>query len=124
LERRLYFVAGDTLSNCLMGMAAAWLAVHIVDPAWPMPAAMLAGMAAGMGLSMVLMPLFVGLFGAMEVMLPVMLSAMLAGMAFGMAGAMHVPGTPLVLAGGGLTGILTLFLTYAADAVIRARNRS
>ena len=78
---------------------------------------------AGMGLSMVLMPLFVGLFGAMEVMLPVMLSAMLAGMAFGMAGAMYEPGTTLVLAGGGLTGILTLLLTYAADAGIRARNR-
>jgi ABC-type enterobactin transport system permease subunit len=123
LEQRSYFVAGDTLSNGLTGMAAAWLAVHTVDPSWPMPVAMLAGMVAGMGLSMVLMPLFVGLFGAMEVMLPVMLSAMLAGMAFGMAGAIYEPGTMLVLAGGGLTGILTLFLTYAADTGIRARNR-
>lgn len=122
MERRCYFLAGDALSNGIMGMATAWLATGIVDPTWHMPAAMLVGMAAGMGLSLILMPLFVGLFGAMEVMLPVMLTAMLAGMAFGMAGAMHVLTTLEVLLGGGFLGVLVLLLTYACDARIRGKS--
>ena len=116
MERRFYFLAGDALSNGIMGVASAWLAIAIIDPAWHMLAAMLAGMAAGMGLSLVLMPLFVALFGAMEVMLPVMLTAMLTGMVFGMAASMYVLTTPEVGLGGGLCGILVLLLTYAADA--------
>ncbi len=116
LERRFYFLAGDALSNGTMGMASAWLTTGIVDPAWHMLAAMFTGMAAGMGLSLLLMPLFVGLFGAMEVMLPVMLTAMLAGMGFGMAGTMHVLTDLEVLLGGGMSGILVLLLTYAANA--------
>lgn len=122
LERRFYFLAGDALSNGIMGMGSAWLAIAIVDPTWHMLAAMLAGMAAGMGLSLILMPLFVGLFGAMEVMLPVMLTAMLAGMAFGMMGAMYVLTALEVLLGGGLTGILVLMLTYAVDAGMHRRK--
>jgi len=116
LERRFYFLAGDTLSNGITGMASAWLATAMVDPTWHMLTAMFAGMAAGMSLSLILMPLFVGLFGAMEVMLPVMLTAMLAGMAFGMAGAMYVLTALEVLLGGGLIGILVLLLTCAANA--------
>jgi hypothetical protein len=116
LERRGYFLAGDAVSNGVTGMASAWLASVIVDPAWSMPGAMLAGMIAGMGLSLILMPLFVGLFGAMEVMLPVMLTAMLSGMTFGMAGASYVPTLTGLLFGGGFIGILVLALTYAADA--------
>ncbi|MGD2055483.1 MAG: hypothetical protein PVJ15_01655 [Gammaproteobacteria bacterium] len=122
MERRIYFLAGDTVSNVLTGMAAAWLASVLVDPAWSMSAAMLAGMFAGMGLALLLMPLCVGLFGAMEVMLPVMLTAMLAGMVFGMASAMRTAGTPLVLLGGGLLGLVVLLLTYAVDAGLRGRR--
>lgn len=123
MEQRIFFIAGDVLSNSVMGIAAALLAINTVDPSWYMPLAMLAGMVTGMGLSLVLMPVFVGLFGAMEVMLPVMLTAMLAGMVFGMAGSMYELTTLEVVAGGGLTGILTLLLTYAADARIRSRNQ-
>jgi len=122
LERRFYFLAGDALSNAIMGMASAWLATSIVDHTWHMLTAMLAGMAAGMGLSLILMPLFVGLFGAMEVMLPVMLTAMLAGMAFGMADSMYVLTTLEVLLGGGLSGILVLLLTYAADVIMHGKR--
>jgi hypothetical protein len=122
LERRFYFLAGDALSNGIMGMASAWLATLIVDPSWHMLTAMLAGMASGMGLSLILMPLFVSLFGAMEVMLPVMLTAMLAGMAFGMAGATYVLNALEILLGGGLIGILVLLLTYAADAAMNSRR--
>jgi len=124
LEHRLYFIAGDALSNGITGMAAALLAANVVDHSWHMLPAMLTGMAAGMGMSMLLMPVFVGLFGAMEVMLPVMLTAMLAGMAFAMAGAMLELSILDVLLGGALTGILVLvlILTYAADAMLRRRN--
>lgn len=122
MERRCYFLAGDLLSNGIVGMATAWLATRIVDPTWNMVAGMLAGMGAGMGLSLVLLPVFVGLFGAMEVMLPVMLTAMLAGMAFGMASAMQTLTTLEVLLGGGLSGMLVLGLTYAADARIRSNT--
>ena len=122
MERRLYFLAGDALSNSITGMASAWLATVIVDPTWHMLNAMLAGMAAAMCLSLILMPLFVGLFGAMEVMLPVMLTAMLAGMAFGMAGAMYVLNEMVVLLGGAFSGILVLLLTYAANAGMRGRR--
>ena len=122
MERRVYFLAGDVLSNVIVGMASAWLATVIVDPSWHMYAAMLAGMAAGMGLALVLLPLFVGLFGAMEVMLPVMLTAMLAGMAFGMEGVMHWLSAPGDLLGGGVIGLLVLLLTYGVDAGMRGRN--
>ncbi len=123
LEHRLYFLAGDAVSNGITGMAAALLAAVIVDPSWHMLPAMLIGMAAGMSLSMLLMPLFVGLFGAMEVMLPVMLSAMLAGMVFAMAVTMMDLSTFNVLLGGAITGTLVLVLTYAADALLRGKNQ-
>lgn len=119
MERRIYFLAGDFLSNTVMGTSAAWLAGVIVDPSWTMPGGMLVGMLAGMGLGLLLMPVLVGLFGAMEVMLPVMLTAMVSGMVFGMAGAMQVPTLQLLLAGGAAIGILVLLLTYAVDAALQ-----
>jgi hypothetical protein len=122
MERRIYFLAGDLLSNAVMGAAAAWLAAAIVDPSWSMPAGMFAGMLGGMGLGLLLMPVFVGLFGAMEVMLPVMLTAMLSGMLSGMASAMQVPAIPLLLLAGGSIGILVLLLTYAIDAVLHSKS--
>jgi len=122
LERRIYFIAGDVLSNAVMGMAAAWLVTLLVDTSWPMPAGMAVGMASGMGLGLLLMPVFVGLFGAMEVMLPVMLTAMFSGMVFGMAGAMQTAAPQMLLLGGGSIGILVLLLTYAVDAALRGRG--
>ncbi len=122
LERRLYFLAGDALSNVSAGMCSAWLATFIADPSWGMLSAMLAGMSAGMLLSLFLMPLFVSLFGAMEVMLPVMLSAMLAGMVFGMLDAMHALDTFEALTGGALIGMLVLVSTYAIDAALKLRR--
>jgi len=122
LERRIYFLAGDALSNTVTGMAAAWLAAVIVDPSWLMPAGMAVGMFAGMGVGLLLMPVFVGLFGAMEVMLPVMLTAMLSGMVSGMAVTMQTPALKTLLLGGGSIGILTLLLTYAVDAALRGRG--
>ena len=122
MERRIYFLAGDTLSNAVTGAAAARLATAIIDPSWSMPAGMFAGMLAGMGLGLLLLPVFVGLFGAMEVMLPVMLTAMLSGMVFGMAGAMQAPAVMTLLLGGGTIGILVLLLTYAVDAVLHGRR--
>jgi ABC-type multidrug transport system permease subunit len=122
LERRIYFLAGDVLSNTVTGMAAAWLASVMVAPSWSIPAGMFAGMLAGMGPGLLLMPVFVGLFGAMEVMLPVMLTAMLAGMVYGMASAMQVPPAPAVLLGGGSIGLLVLLLTYAVDTSLHGRR--
>jgi uncharacterized protein YacL len=122
LERRSYFIAGDVLSNGLMGIVAAWLATSIVDSTWHMFVAMFVGMVVGMMLSLILMPVFVGLFGAMEVMLPVMLTAMLSGMVFGMASATQELTALEILLGGGLSGIVVLFLTYVADAGIRDKS--
>jgi hypothetical protein len=122
MERRIYFLAGDVLSNAVTGAATAWLAAVLVDPSWSMLTGMVAGMLAGMALGMLLMPVFVALFGAMEVMLPVMLSAMLSGMAFGMAGVMQWQAPPTVLPGGAMVGILVLLLTYAVDAGLKVRR--
>ena len=122
LERSAYFLAGDLLSNVIMGVATAWLVTGIVDTEWHMLTGMLAGMLAGMGLSLPLMPLFVALFGAMEVMLPVMLTAMLAGMLLGMAGAMRGLEAWGAMIAGGLIGGLTLLATYALDASLRRRG--
>jgi len=122
LERRFYFLAGDTLSSGITGMATAWLASSIVDPAWHMVIAMFAGMGIGMGLSLILMPVLVSLFGAMEVMLPVMLTAMVAGMAFGMAGAKQELTAFEVLLGGASIGIFVLLLTYAADTRLHSKG--
>lgn len=122
LEHRLYFIAGDILSNSISGTAAALLAAGIVDSSWQMLPAMLIGMTAGMGLSMLLMPVFVGLFGAMEVMLPVMLSAMLAGMVFAMVVTMQQLPLAEILLGGACTGVLVLMLTYSANALLRGKR--
>jgi hypothetical protein len=119
----MYFIAGDVLSNVVMGMVAAWLSVAVVEPSWSMSAGMLAGMLAGMASGLVVTPLFVALFGAMEVMLPVMLTAMLSGMVFGMAGAMQAPALAALLPGGGTIGLLVLLLTYAVDARLHGRVR-
>jgi hypothetical protein len=121
MEHRFYFLAGDVLSNAVMGAAAAWLAAALVNLSWSMPAGMFAGMLAGMGLGLLLIPVFVGLFGAMEVMLPVMLTAMLSGMVFGMVCAMQTPALPVLLIGGGAIGILVLLLTYAVNAVLHGK---
>jgi len=121
MEHRIYFLAGDVLSNAVTGAAAAWLAAAIVDPSWSMPAGMFAGMLAGTGPGLLLMPVFVGLFGAMEVMLPVMLTAMLSGMVFGMVAAMQAPAVPMLLFGGGAVGILVLLLTCAVDAALHGK---
>jgi len=121
MERRIYFLAGDILSNTVMGAAAGWLAAVLVEPSWSMPVGMFAGMLAGTGLGMTLMPAFVALFGAMEVMLPVMLTAMLSGMVFGMAGVMQAPALQVVLAGGAMIGVLVLLLTRAVDARLKGR---
>lgn len=122
LERRFYFIAGDTLSNGITGMATAQLATSMVDHTWHMASAMLTGMGVGMGFSMILMPVFVGLFGAMEVMLPVMLTAMMAGMVFAMANTMLELSIFEVLLGGALIGIFVLSLTYVADALLRRKS--
>lgn len=122
MERRIYFLAGDVLSNGIMGMAAAWLAATIVNPDWHMVISMLVGMGVGMGLSLILMPVFVGLFGAMEVMLPVMLTAMLAGMAFGMVVAMQELSAFEVLLGGALIGIFVLLFSYIANIRIQGKS--
>jgi len=121
MERRCYFLAGDVLSNTVMGAAAAWLAAALVDLSWSMSVGMFAGMLAGMGTGLLLIPVFVGLFGAMEVMLPVMLTAMLSGMVFGMVCAMQTPALPVLLIGGGTIGILVLLLTYAVNAVLHGK---
>ncbi|MBF0285947.1 MAG: hypothetical protein HQL51_15970 [Magnetococcales bacterium] len=85
MEKRLYFVMGDLLSNGVMGAtgaaAAAWAAGRW---GWGGGVGMVAGMVFGMVASMVWAPLWVVLFGALEIMLPGMLAGMLGGMIGGM----------------------------------------
>ena len=123
MERRLYFVIGDVVSNTGVGAAVALAVTLFVDESWPMPLAMVAGMVAS---DVVALPAAVGLsilFGAMEVMLPVMLSGILAGMVAGMRAASGPvpPGSAAAL--GAAIGLLALVAAYGLNGYVQAQHR-
>lgn len=116
MERRLYFIAGDLLTNALAGAAAALAARGTISDVWnpvvAMPAGMLLGMFASLPVILVLMPFF----GAFEVMLPAMLTGMIAGMVVGMLEAMDPLTIPKAALSGGGIGALVVVLVYVLTA--------
>jgi len=89
VEKRLYFIFGDVLSDAAIGGLAGLGAAGLVSAGWHMLIGMGIGMIVGTGVSFLALLIFCPFFGAMEVMLPTMLSGMLSGMVLGMAAAMQ-----------------------------------
>ena len=119
MEKRLYFLFGDLLSNAgvgaLVGAALAWL----VGDAWRPELAMVLGMLVGaVGALAAAVTLSVP-FGAMELMLPVMLTGMTAGMLVGMLAAVGAVSSRSAAGIGASTGLVALAATYALNAYVR-----
>ena len=89
LRDQLYFLAGDLMTNIVLGTAAGLVVLHTIPAHWPMLISMPVGMLLGMFAGMILLPIFVIFFGAMEVMIPAMLTSMFAGMLVSMLAPMH-----------------------------------
>jgi hypothetical protein len=120
MERRLYFLIGDLLSNVGVGALVGLAVALFVNGAWPVVLAMIIGMLVGDLIALPVAFALSALFGAMELMLPVMLTGMIAGMLVGMWAAM-MPlsgGSTAVL--GGVVGLMVLVVTYALNAYVRA----
>ena len=123
MERRPYFLLGDTSATVFAGAAIAIVADLSVPASWGMLPGMLVGMAIGMVLSVPIALLFVPFFGAMEVMMPVMVTGMLAGMAGGMQSVTAEPfGMRIALIGAAI-GFGSLLFTYALNAAIGGEDR-
>ena len=123
MERRLYFLLGDLISNTGVGALVGVVIAFVVGEAWPASFAMVAGMMLG---DLVALPAAVGLsalFGAMEVMLPVMVSGMLSGLVVGMRAANSPLSTSTAVTWGAALGLLTLLATYGLNAYIQATHR-
>ena len=80
MERRLYFLFGDIVSNTGVGALVGLVVVLCVRKGWPALLAMVSGMLLGDVVALPAIVVLSILFGAMEVMLPVMLTAMVTGM--------------------------------------------
>ena len=122
MERRLYFLIGDIVSNAGAGALVATGVAAFIDPTWLPVVAMVVGMLAG-GIGSIPVAMVGSFaFGAFEVMVPVMTTGMLSGMVVGMAAAMGQldRGAAAVLGAG--TGLVVLALLYAFDARIRRKG--
>jgi hypothetical protein len=118
MERRLFFVFGDLLTNVTCGSLAALCCAWLLS-ALPMIPAMLLGMLVGMLLSMVLLfGILMRHFGAMEPMVQGMTSGMLAGMFATMFISPDVPLTVSALELGAATGCMVFVVTWLLNAVI------
>lgn len=112
-----YFLYGDIVANCLVGVVAALCCNWLIDSSWSMLPAMIIAMALGMLVAMVLSLAFLmRFFGAMEVMLPTMLSGMWAGMIVGMRAAMVPLATIDAIIYGALTGLAIIALCWALNS--------
>ena len=123
MERRLYFLLGDLVSNAGVGALVGLAVAALVGDTWPPVLGMVAGMLAG---GVVALPAAVVLsvpFGAMELMLPVMVTGMTSGMLLGMLAAMGAMGAmPRGTAAelGAIMGLVVLLITYGLNAYTRA----
>lgn len=121
MERRIYFICGDLVTNAVLA-AIATFAAYLLPSTWPMLVEMIVGMVTGMLVAMVVMPLFMFFFGAMEVMLPVMLGSMLSSMLPGMLPHMRGELGLLLLWGAGI-GVATWAFTYLLDFFAHGEKR-
>ena len=123
MERRLYFLFGDLVSNAGVGALVGLAVASLVGDTWPPVLGMVAGMLAG---GVVALPAAVVLsvpFGAMELMLPVMLTGMTSGMLLGMLVAVGPMSRGTAAALGAGVGLAALVVTYGLNAYTRARHR-
>ena len=121
MERRLYFLFGDLVSNAGVGALAGLIVAALVGETWFPVLGMAVGMLAG---GMIALPAAVVLsvpFGAMELMLPVMLTGMTSGMLSGMLAAMGAASGGSAAALGAVVGLVVLAATYALNAYVRVR---
>lgn len=119
MEKRLYFIFGDVLSNAAIGGLAGLGAAGLVSAGWNMLIGMGIGMIVGMGVSFLALLIFCPFFGAMEVMLPTMLAGMLAGMVLGMAAAMQTLSLSQAAGIGALIGIGAMLLVFMFNAKLQ-----
>ena len=116
MATRIYFIAGDLISNTVVGGIVGVACATIFGASWPMVPAMLLGMALGMVIGVPVQLLCSLLFGAFEVMLPMMLTSMAAGMVVSMTASIsHVSPRDGALFGVAV-GAAVLGFTYAANA--------
>ena len=122
MERRLYFLFGDVVSNTGVGALVGFVVVMSVREGWPPLLAMVSGMLLGDVVALPAMVLLSILFGAMEVMLPVMLTGMVTGMLVAMLMAMRGLSAGAAVAIGMLVGLLTLGATYIVNARVQRQG--
>ena len=115
MEKRLYFVAGDILSNIVVGIVSVGVTTLLIGGSMGMWPGMLAGMVIGMVLAMGLsMGVLAPRLGIMEIMMPCMMTGMFGGMWGGM-----VPlGIVDTLQWGAATGVTVLTIMYLLNAAI------
>ena len=121
MEKRLYFVIGDLLSNMAVATIAVALTAWLIGGSWGMLPGMLAGMIIGM---LIALPLALGLLspllGVMEVLSPCMISGMLGGMWGGM---WPLTGSAVFSWGIG-TGIIVMITIYILNARMSGLQKS
>ena len=122
MERRLYFLFGDIVSNTGVGALVGLVVVLSVREGWPPLLAMVSGMLLGDVVALPAIVLLSILFGAMEVMVPVMLTGMVTGMLVAMLMAMRGLSAGAAVAIGMLVGLLTLGATYIVNARVQRQG--
>lgn len=124
MDNRLYFIAGDLVSNIIAGILIALSAALLISPGWNMLIAMAVMMALGM-ISALLLSLALGiLFGAMEIMVPVMLTGMFSGMSGGMWLAMTDVALVQLVYLGAVIGFAVTCIIWLVNTQLRGTSSS
>lgn len=122
MERRLYFLIGDIISNAGAGALVALGVAAFIDPAWFTIVAMAVGMLVG-GIGAIPIAMAASIpFGAFEVMVPVMTTGMVSGMAVGMVAAVRTLDLGPAAALGAGSGLVVLAGLYTLNARIRRKG--
>ena len=124
MEKRVYFLFGDVLSNSVVGILVGLAAASLIGTGWPMFIGMLVGMLIGMLVSFLGPIVFCPWFGAHEVMLPTMLTGMLSGMVFGMWAAMQPLSTGTVVGIGALIGLGVAIAAWISSARLHGEQQA
>lgn len=115
MEKRLYFVTGDILSNVVVGIVSVGVTTLLIGGSMGMWPGMLAGMVVGMVLAMGLsMGVLAPRLGIMEIMMPCMMT----GMFGGMWGSMYDLTMAETLRWGAYTGLTVLAIMYGLNSAI------
>ena len=124
MDHRLYFIAGDLISNISAGILIALSAAVLISSGWNMLIAMAVMMALGMILGLLLSLALGILFGAMEIMVPVMLTGMFSGMISGMWLAMADVALAQLVYLGAITGFAVACIIWLVNTHLRGISSS